>query len=90
MKQVNPSFGRKEILQEYNIKYEWQKRPGLGLPVHWQVYEAVQSGELHSQSEVAEACHITDKYAGKILSQLRAAGVIDKVWVVKEDENVDL
>jgi hypothetical protein len=91
MKQVNPSFGRKAILQEYQIKYEWQRREGLGLPVHLLVYEAVMSGNYHSQAEVAEACFLDQKYAGKILSQLRAAGVIDKVWVVKEDEeNVDL
>ena len=78
MKKIGPIFNRKrkELLNEYQIKYEWQRRPGLNLPVCLMVYEAVQSGQCHSQAEVAEACHVDQKYAGKILSQLRSEGRI--------------
>lgn len=87
-------YQRKKL--RYEVKYQWQMEHGLLLPVHRQVFEAVRSGRYHDQSEIAEALHITKKYAGKTLSQLRAVGLIDKVWVtvddepIQEDKNVDL
>ena len=78
-------------MPEYKIKYEWQEVNHLWADSYVRVFDAVQSGEYHSQKEIARAAGLKDeKYAGKILHRLRSLGLIDKVWVVKEDENVDL
>ena len=98
MRKIGPVFNRKrkDLYSEYTIKYEWQRLPGLHLPVCLIVYNAVKSGSCHNQAEVAARCGLTVDYAGKILSQLSAADVIDKVWVtvdeaeIEEDKNVDL
>ena len=74
---------------EYPITYSWQAEYKLWSDIYVRVFEAAKSGQCHNQAEIVRLAGLKDdKYAGKILSRLREYGLIDKVWVVTEDENV--